>query len=125
MVTAPRLIDTPEARAALARVEVLYTDLDGTLLAPGGCALADDSGAPSTVLAEAIVALNRAGLSVVPISGREVEQLFELARLLGWRDFIAEAGAITVRGVRPAHEVEYSRGAWDESLVAPGQPTPY
>ena len=125
MVTLTSLAQDPAALAALSHVEVLYTDLDGTLLAPGGGALADDSGTPSTVLAEAIVALNAAGLTVVPVSGREVGQLFELTRLLGWRDFIAEAGAIIVHGIRPDHEVRYIHGEWPSDLVAAGQPTPF
>lgn len=124
MVTLPPL-DSPAALKALSRVEVVYTDLDGTLLAPGGNALADAQGQPSLVLAEAIVGLNTAGLTVVPISGREVDQLFELTRLLGWSDFIAEAGAVTVRGTRPNATVTFNRGIWPTELVGPGQPTPF
>jgi len=105
MVEIKHVMNDSGALEALSKVEILYTDLDGTLLAPGGCALADAQGTPSTGLAEAIVALNSAGLTVVPISGREVDQLFELTRLLGWRDYIAEAGAIIVHGARPNAEL--------------------
>ncbi len=121
------LADSPEALAALARVEVLYTDLDGTLLAKGGCVLADAVGGPSTRVADAIVALNTANVTVVPISGRGRLQLIELTRLLGWRDFIAEAGAIIVRGVGTpsAATITYNNGQWPGGPVAGSGETPY
>jgi hypothetical protein len=118
------LTEDPAALSALARVEVLYTDLDGTLLAPGGCILADAEGAPSNRVTEAIIDLNRAGLAVVPISGRGRAQLTELVRLLGWRDFIAEAGAIIVHGVGSDTRVRYNNGEWPEGL-GDGGLTPY
>lgn len=111
-----RLLDT------LSRVRVLYTDLDGTLLAKGGCMLADAEGAPSTVVAEAIVELNRAGLTVVPISGRGRLQLVELVRLLGWDSFIAEAGAVIQRGVGADAEVIYNNAGWPASVLADTTP---
>ncbi|TLM97639.1 MAG: hypothetical protein FDZ75_04115, partial [Actinobacteria bacterium] len=89
-----RLDESPELLDALASVELLYTDLDGTLLAGGGTLLADGAGAPSSACAEAIVALNRAGLEVVVVSGRSRLQLTEVVRMCGWSDFIAEAGAV-------------------------------
>jgi len=120
----PLLTRSPEALAALARVEVLYTDLDGTLLAPGGALLSDASGAPSTRTAEAIVALRRAGLTVVPISGRTRVQLTELARLVGWTDFLAEMGCVRVQGAGPGRTIGYNIGAWPAELLGQGQ-TPY
>lgn len=119
------LSDDPSLLERLSRVRILYTDLDGTLLAPGGGVLGDNEAVPWLGLAEQIVALNKAGLTVVPVSGREVDQLFELTRLLGWTDFIAEAGAVTVRGMRPDAEFDYQRGAWPEEYFGPGQPTPF
>jgi len=97
---------------------VLYTDLDGTMLARGGCVLADAAGEPSTRVVEAIVALNRAGLKVIPVSGRTRHQLTELARLLGWRDFIAEAGCVRVHDIgTPAARVIYDTGSWPPGLT--------
>jgi len=120
-----RLInDDPTALEALESVEVLYTDLDGTLVARGGCVLADAEGSPSGTVADSIVAINRAGLSVVPVSGRGRIQLTEVVRLLGWRDFIAEAGAIIVHGVGPGAEVIYNNAGWPASLLPDGV-TPY
>lgn len=115
----------PDATEALSRVEILYTDLDGTLLAPGGRVLADAEGAPSTRTAEAIVELNKANLTVVPISGRTVQQLTELARLLGWSGFIAEVGSVSVHNVATRDvQVTYHTGEWPEGLLSNGQ-TPY
>lgn len=125
MTTVSPLSENPAALTALARVEVLYTDLDGTMLARGGCVLADSDGRPSTRVAEAIVALANAGLRVVPVSGRTRLQLTELARLLGWPDFIAEAGCVHVHDVgRPSMHVAYDTGEWDPSWLGEDR-TPY
>lgn len=124
MITTPLLTESPAALAALARVEVLYTDLDGTLLAPGGTLLSDAAGAPSSATADAIVALRRAGVTVVPISGRTRMQLTELARLLGWSDFLAEMGCVMVHGAGPGRVIRYNTGSWPEGLLRDGQ-TPY
>lgn len=122
----PLIGQDADALQALSRVRVLYTDLDGTLLAKGGCVLADSEGSPSTVPAEAIVALNHSGLTVVPISGRGRMQLIELSRLLGWTDFIAEAGAILVRGVGTpdGSTVTYNNGSWPAGTLEAEQ-TPF
>lgn len=124
MITTPLLTESPETLAALAHVRVLYTDLDGTLLAPGGALLSNSHGDPSTATAEAIVALRRAGLTVVPISGRTRIQLTELARLLGWTDFLAEMGCVRVTGVGPGRVITYNTGTWTEDVLTEGQ-TPY
>ena len=116
------LNDDPAALEALSKVEVLYTDLDGTLLARGGCVLADAEGDPSCRVVESVVSLNKAGLNVVPVSGRGRIQLIEVVRLLGWRDFIAEAGAVIVHGVGPGSEVIYNNAGWPASLLADSNP---
>lgn len=107
---------------ALARAEILYTDLDGTLLARGGSILADAQGAPSAVTATAIARLNAAGLPVVMCSGRNQLQLFEMARLLGWSGFIAEVGCVIVpeRGAEPV----YYTGEWPQDALRANE-TPF
>lgn len=120
----PYLADHERARALLSRARVIYTDLDGTLFARGGSVLADAGGTPSTGVAEAIVSLASAGLEVVPVSGRDRNQLFELCRLLGWNSYIAEAGGVLVHGLGPAQEIRYNNGSWDTSLLADGR-TPF
>jgi len=120
----PLLADSPAALDALSRVEVLYTDLDGTLLARGGSVVADAQGVPSTTTVESIVALNRAGLTVVPVSGRTRLQLTEVVRLLGWTDFIGEVGSVLVRGAGPGRRVAYNTAEWPAHLLG-GDKTPY
>ena len=116
------LLDSSDALEALSRVEVLYTDLDGTLLGFGGSLLRDGDGQPSTITAEAIVRLNIAGLAVVITSGRNRIQTGELARVFGWRGSIAELGCVIVpdRGVDPI----YLTGDWPEGLLGEGD-TPF
>ncbi|MBN2248058.1 MAG: HAD hydrolase family protein [Coriobacteriia bacterium] len=116
----PRITDDPHAREALSRVRVLYTDLDGTLVAKGGSILADADATPSLVVAEQIVALNRAGLAVVPISGRGRIQLRELTQLLGWDGYIAEAGGIIVHGTGLDFEDRVDLGEWPADAIPPG-----
>lgn len=84
--------------AGLPPTEVIYTDLDGTLLGPGGSLLTAPDRRPSARAAGALVAAARAGVTVVPVSGRRRSQLQPDTRLLGLRDCIAEAGGVIVRG---------------------------
>lgn len=122
MTPTPLLAETPFALDALSGVEVLYTDLDGTLLGLGGSVLVDGGGNPSTRTAEAIARVNRAGLPVVVTTGRNRIQCAEITRLLGWRGFIAELGCVIVpdRGADPI----YYLGDWPEDAVRPGE-TPF
>ncbi len=111
----PLLDSHPLAPTALAAGEVLYTDLDGTLLGPGGSLLVDAAGAPSLTAASAVVAVNRAGLTVVPCTGRNRFQTHEIARMCDWSGFIAELGCVMVpgRGAAPL----YFTGDWDSSAL--------
>ena len=91
----PRMLDeSPDLLERLSHVEIVYTDLDGTLLGRGGTLLVDGAGSPSTVAAEAIVRLNLAGMPIVPVTGRSRLQCTEIVRMCGWKDFICEAGSI-------------------------------
>jgi phosphoglycolate phosphatase len=90
--------------AALPPVAVLYTDLDGTLLGPGGSLLTGPDGLPSARAARALVAAAAAGLTVVPVSGRQRSQLSHDARLMGLADSIAEAGCVITRGGEVTYE---------------------
>lgn len=80
------------------RPRVLYTDLDGTLLGPGGSLFAAPDGGVTARAAEAVAAAHRAGVALVPVSGRAAVRVREAARLLGADGFIAELGGITARG---------------------------
>jgi len=113
----PLIATDPRAAEALSRVRVLYTDLDGTLVAQGGSVLADAAASPSLVVAEQIVELNRAGLRVIPISGRGRIQLRELTQLLGWDGYIAEAGGIIVHGTGLDFQERVDLGDWPDDVV--------
>jgi hydroxymethylpyrimidine pyrophosphatase-like HAD family hydrolase len=118
----PLLAENPAALDALSRVEIVYTDLDGTLLGLGGSLLVDGDGRPSSRVADAVVRLNSAKMTVVLTTGRNRVQCTEITRLLGWRGFIAELGCVIVpdRGAEPI----YHTGDWPADLLEPGQ-TPY
>jgi phosphoglycolate phosphatase len=102
----------PDAR--LAAVEVVYTDLDNTLLGPGGSLLTSADRRPTARAAQALVAAAEAGVTVVPVSGRALPQLRNDIRLLGLADCIAEVGAIVVRDGR----THYEWGACPRDLAA-------
>ncbi len=70
----------------------VYTDLDGTLLGPGGGLFRDVDGNFSMAQARAIEACHRAGVEIVVMSGRREPQVQELARLIGQGSYIYEAG---------------------------------
>ena len=82
-------------------VRVLYVDVDGTLVGPGGDLLWDGS----TRVVEALVRARAAGLEVVPVSGRGRVQVFELCRLLGFSRGVAELGCIHVSGRDTRYEL--------------------
>jgi len=118
----PYLDESPDAHRALSRASVLFTDLDGTLLAPGGLLLGDARGAPSVATAEAVVAINRAGLTAIVTTGRNRPQCMELSRVLGWRAFIAELGTVVVHDV--SQPPSYFLGDWPKDALLPGE-TPF
>ncbi len=74
----------------------VYTDLDGTLLGPGGSLFRDPDGAFSMMQARALEACHRAGVEVVIMSGRREPQVHEDARLIGQDSYIFEAGCAFV-----------------------------
>jgi hypothetical protein len=121
MDTITYLEASPAHLAALERVEILYTDLDGTLLGPGGTLLVDGDGAPADTAATAVVDVNRAGLPVIIVSGRSRLQLVELARVCGWNDFIAEAGAVLSHWTGTSRELVFDTPEWPEGLPARGR----
>lgn len=79
---------------ALPRARVLYTDVDGTLVGPGGNLLRASDGTPTLEPAAAIVRAQHAGIEIVPMSGRDRPQMIELGRLLGTPTWFGELGAI-------------------------------
>jgi 3-deoxy-D-manno-octulosonate 8-phosphate phosphatase KdsC-like HAD superfamily phosphatase len=71
----------------------VYTDLDGTLLGRGASILRDGEGRFTLLAARALEACFRAGVEVVPMSGRTRATLAEDARLLGLNAYVYELGA--------------------------------
>lgn len=111
-------LDAAAARlASLPPPSVLYADVDGTLLGPGGSLLTSPSGRPSARAARALVDAAVAGLTVVLVSGRQRWQLQQDARILGLTDCIAEAGAVLVHD----EVVSYQWGQCPPNLA----PTPH
>lgn len=89
-----RLRTVREATAALQGIEVIYTDLDGTMLGRAGSFLHGPQGEPTLEPASALLAAQQAGIDVVPTSGRALRGLQTDARLLGMPTVIAEMGAL-------------------------------
>lgn len=83
----------PDLRRRLS-LGAVYTDLDGTLFGPGSSLFADAQGRVTTRAAEAVAALHRASVPLVPLSGRTRLQVREVSRILGARDFVAEMGGL-------------------------------
>jgi hydroxymethylpyrimidine pyrophosphatase-like HAD family hydrolase len=77
-------------------VRVLYADLDGTLLGPGGSLFSDADRRPTNLGARAIEACLRADVELVLMSGRGRSSLAEDARLFGQTAYIYEAGSCVV-----------------------------
>ncbi|HEV8571630.1 MAG TPA: HAD family phosphatase [Actinomycetota bacterium] len=92
-------------------LRVVYVDLDGTLLGPGGSLFAAGDGQVTTRATDAVAGLHRAGIALVPISGRTVQLVREAARLLGSRSYIAELGAITSFDGEFVHDLGAFRGS--------------
>jgi hydroxymethylpyrimidine pyrophosphatase-like HAD family hydrolase len=93
-----RLADAPPA---IDRPRVAFVDLDGTLLGPGGSLFTTADGRSTLRAAQAVEELREAGVELVPTSGRSRRGMFEAARLLGARSYIAELGALLVEQVLP------------------------
>jgi phosphoglycolate phosphatase len=76
--------------------KVLYTDLDGTLLGPGGSLFSSADGGATVEAAQALLALRDADVELVLMSGRTRRGLHEAARVLGATSYVAELGAVLV-----------------------------
>ncbi len=85
-----------QAQPAGGGLKVLYTDLDGTLLGPGGSLFSAADGGTTGEAAAALLALREAGVELVLMSGRTRRGLHEAARVLGATAYIAELGALLV-----------------------------
>jgi hydroxymethylpyrimidine pyrophosphatase-like HAD family hydrolase len=73
-------------------IRCVYTDLDGTLLGPGGALVLDADGRFSLLALRGLEACARAEAEVVPVSGRRRTTVAEFARLFAQRSFVFEVG---------------------------------
>ena len=84
---------TGELAERLRKVRYVITDADGTMF-PGAKATVNTAGEPSAELVETLVELTKAGVGVIPCTGRNRAMIQEDARVLGFPGWIAEMGGV-------------------------------
>lgn len=89
-----------ELAERLGSVRYVFTDLDGTMLAPGSTVMRDSQGRPSAALPAVLADLAAAGVEVVPVSGRNRAMLHEDCRVLGLNSYIGEMGGLIMYNLR-------------------------
>ncbi|HWH14125.1 MAG TPA: hypothetical protein VNT51_05215 [Miltoncostaeaceae bacterium] len=103
------------------RGRVVYLDLDGTLLGPGGSLLRGDGGAFSTEGVAALALLHAAAVPVVLVSGRSRARLETVARVVGADGLLPELGATDcgypVAAGQTVHEAIAATGIVDALLA--------
>ena len=75
-------------------IKAFYSDLDGTMVGPGGCFVHDVDSKLTAEPTLALIELLAAEIDLVLVSGRTRAQLIEAARIFGADGYIAEMGAI-------------------------------
>lgn len=73
---------------------MFYSDLDGTMVGPGGCFVRDVNSDLTAEPTLALIELLSAGIELVLVSGRTRAQLQEASRIFGADGYVAEMGAI-------------------------------
>lgn len=84
---------TGELAERLRKVRYVITDADGTMFT-GAKATVNTAGEPSAELIETLVELTKAGVGVIPCTGRNRAMIQEDARVLGFPGWIAEMGGV-------------------------------
>ncbi len=75
-------------------IKAFYSDLDGTMVGPGGCFVRNVDSKLTAEPTLALIELLAAEIDLVLVSGRTREQLLEAARIFGADGYVAEMGAI-------------------------------
>jgi len=75
-------------------IRVVYSDLDGTMVGPGGSFFRTEDAGLTLEPARTLVELHAAAVPLVLVSGRTRPQLVEAARIFGADGFVAELGAV-------------------------------
>ncbi len=85
---------------------IVYTDLDGTMVGPRGSFWHTADRSLTHDPADSLLALHRAGIPLVLVSGRTFEQVVEAARIFAGDGAIAELGAtVAWDGGRHVHRL--------------------
>ena len=106
---------TGELAERLRKVRYVITDADGTMFT-GAKATVNTAGEPSAELVQTLVELTRAGVSVIPCTGRNRAMIMEDARVLGFPGWIAEMGGVlcTRQSSQPEWHYFTGRMPYDE-----------
>jgi hydroxymethylpyrimidine pyrophosphatase-like HAD family hydrolase len=115
-------LDSREACALLSSVTLIYTDLDGTLLAPGGRLFCNHAGEPSSALADVFVKLKQAGIHIVLVTGRNHIQGSEIMRLIDADAVICEMGTVKQVGIGSDADITFDMG---DFVMDPQFETPF
>jgi hypothetical protein len=75
------------------RLTTVYTDIDGTLVGPRGCFFLSADGQYTLKPARTLIKALEKEIDIVLVSGRNIKQLMDDARLLGLKNYIGEMGA--------------------------------
>ena len=113
-------VTQPEALPYLRQITHVYTDLDSTMLAPGGKLLTRHDGTPSYALAEALIELKNAGIEIIIVTGRNGAQGDEFLRLLDLGTFIGEVGCMVQEGFGVDKKLLYELGDWTDTILVDG-----
>lgn len=97
-------------------VRVLYADVDGTLVGPGGSLFLDGDRRFHLEAAEAVGRAREAGIEIALLSGRSRPSMTELARIIDAPTWIGELGAI--RSYDRGREEVHDFGAYPGGGVA-------
>ena len=73
-------------------LKVVYTDLDSTLLGPGGSLFLSSKCESTIEPAKAIAKCHEQHVDITFVSGRNSIQLFEIARIFGVKNYLSELG---------------------------------
>lgn len=102
----PRTLYSEQIIEELARIDYIFTDLDGTMFHQAS-AIKNSQGLFSSALAQTICDMHMCGLSIVPCTGRNRAQIRETCRMLGISGWIAELGGILHLSGEAQDETEY------------------
>src|SRR3954470_2705976 len=106
--------DHPAISVTAVTVRIVYSDLDGTMVGPGGCFFRAEGSRVDLEPAHALADLLLADVPLVLVSGRTRAQLVEACGIFGADGYVAELGALI--GWRGGTEAELLRGSMPDTL---------